>query len=132
MTMKDGNAAFGIIQSETDSELEMKGPTGAVTRHAKAGIKSRQQQPLSLMPPGLHLTIKEEELVDLIEYLASLKKKPDTFPGLISQGPVQAAATEDMAVQVRYTLTSVRAVIDHQSKAVFLQTKFTGYVPSFE
>ena len=54
----------------------MKGPTGAVTRYAKAGIKSRQQQPLSLMPPGLHLTIKEEELVDLIEYLASLKKKP--------------------------------------------------------
>ena len=76
VTMKDGNAAFGIVQSETDSELEMKGPTGAVTRHAKAGIKSRQQQPLSLMPPGLHLTIKEEELVDLIEYLASLKKKP--------------------------------------------------------
>ena len=76
VTMKDGNSAFGIIQSETDSELEMKGPTGAVTRHAKAGIKSRQQQPLSLMPPGLHLTIKEEELVDLIEYLASLKKKP--------------------------------------------------------
>ena len=62
VTMKDGNAAFGIIQSETDSELEMKGPTGAVTRYAKAGIKSRQQQPLSLMPPGLpvsytHLTL---------------------------------------------------------------------------
>ena len=73
--MKDGNAAFGIIQSETDSSWR-KGPTGAVTRHAKAGIKSRQQQPLSLMPPGLHLTIKEEELVDPIEYLASLKKKP--------------------------------------------------------
>jgi putative heme-binding domain-containing protein len=74
--MKDGNSAFGIIQSETDAELAVKGPTGAVTRHAKVGIKSRQQQPLSLMPPGLHLTIKEEELVDLIEYLASLKKKP--------------------------------------------------------
>ena len=131
VTMKDGNAAFGIIQSETDSELEMKGPTGAVTRHAKAGIKSRQQQPLSLMPP-VCTSRSRKGLVDLIEYLASLKKKPDTFQGLISQRASSGAATEDMAVQVRYTLTSVRAVIDHQSKAVFLQTKFTGHVPSFE
>ena len=76
VTMNDGNSAFGIIQSETDEELVVKGPTGAVTRHAKSGIKSRQQQPLSLMPPGLHLTIQEQDLVDLIEHLASLKKKP--------------------------------------------------------
>jgi len=33
------------------------------------------QQPISLMPPSLHLTMKESELVDLIEYLASLKKR---------------------------------------------------------
>jgi len=75
VTMKDGSVAFGIIESETDDEISVKGPTGAVTKHAKANVKSRAQQPISLMPPGLHLTMKEEELVDLIEYLASLKKK---------------------------------------------------------
>ena len=75
VTMKDGNAAFGIIESETDDEISVKGPTGAVTKHAKANIKSRAQQPVSLMPPGLHLTMKEAELVDLVEYLSSLKKK---------------------------------------------------------
>ena len=75
VTMKDGNTAFGIIESETDEEISVKGPTGAVTKHAKANIKSRAQQPISLMPPGLHLTMKEEELVDLIEYLSWLKKK---------------------------------------------------------
>ncbi len=73
--MTDGNVVFGIIQSETDEEIVVKGPTGAVTRHPKSKIKSRQQQPLSLMPPGLHLAMKESDLVDLIEYLASLKKK---------------------------------------------------------
>jgi hypothetical protein len=46
-----------------------------VTRHPKANVKSRMQQTVSLMPPGLHLTMNETELVDLIEYLASLKKK---------------------------------------------------------
>ncbi len=75
VTMNDGNSAFGIIVSETDAEISVKGPTGAVTKHAKANIKSRVQQPISLMPPGLHLTMKEDELVDLIEYLASLRKR---------------------------------------------------------
>ena len=75
VTMKDGNVAFGIIESETPGEISVKGPTGVVTRHPKANVKSRMQQTVSLMPPGLHLTMNETELVDLIEYLASLKKK---------------------------------------------------------
>jgi len=75
VTMKDGNVAFGIIQSETGEEITVKGPAGAVTKHAKAKIKSRKQQPISLMPPGLHLLMKESDLVDLVEFLASLKKK---------------------------------------------------------
>ena len=75
VTMKDGNIAFGIIESETDEEITVKGPTGTVTKHTKINVKSRAQQPISLMPPGLHLTINETELVDLIEYLASLRKK---------------------------------------------------------
>ena len=75
VTMKDGNVAFGIIESETPEEISVKGPTGVVTRHPKANLKGRMQQTVSLMPPGLHLTMNETELVDLIEYLASLKKQ---------------------------------------------------------
>ena len=67
--------AFGIIESETPVGLSVKGVTGVVTRHAISNVKGRVQQSLSLMPPGLHLTMNEEELVDLIEYLASLKKR---------------------------------------------------------
>jgi putative heme-binding domain-containing protein len=75
VTLKDGNVAFGIIVSETPREISVMGLTGVVTKHAKTNVKSRAQQPISLMPPGLHLTMKESELVDLIEYLASLKKR---------------------------------------------------------
>ena len=75
VTMKDGNVAFGIIESETPEEISVKGPTGVLTRHPKANVKGRMQQTVSLMPPGLHLTMNETELVDLIEYLASLKKQ---------------------------------------------------------
>ena len=75
LTMKDGNVAYGIIESETLEDIYVKGPTGVTTRHAKKNLKSRVQQPVSLMPPSLHLTMKESELVDLVEYLASLKKR---------------------------------------------------------
>ena len=52
VTMKDGNVAFGIIESETPGEISVKGPTGVVTRHPKANVKGRMQQTVSLMPPG--------------------------------------------------------------------------------
>ncbi len=85
--MMDGNVAFGIIESETTEEISMKGPTGVVTKHLKVKVKSRVQQAISLMPPGLHLTMNEAELVDLIEYLASLKKKWDQPGGQVISRP---------------------------------------------
>ena len=40
----------------------------------KKDIKSREKMKTSLMPAGLHLALQEQELIDLIEFLASLKK----------------------------------------------------------
>ena len=40
----------------------------------KADIAKRQKLTTSLMPVGLQLTMSTQELVDLVEYLASLKK----------------------------------------------------------
>jgi len=73
VTMKDGNVAFGIIESETPEEISVKGPTGVVTRHPKANVKSRMQQTVSLMPPGLTNSLRRDELLDLLHYLMHLK-----------------------------------------------------------
>ena len=72
--LKSGEEAYGLIVSETADELAIKNNTGVVTRYKKADVKSRQQMKLSIMPAGLVQAMKPEDLVDLIEYLGSLKK----------------------------------------------------------
>jgi putative heme-binding domain-containing protein len=72
--LKSGEEAYGLLASETADELAIKNNTGVVTRYKKSDIKSRQQMKLSIMPAGLQQAISVDELVDLIEYLGSLKK----------------------------------------------------------
>ena len=74
LELKSGEEAYGLIVSETADEIAIKNNTGLVTRHKKSDIKSRRQMKLSIMPAGLQQAMTIEELVDLIEYLSSLKK----------------------------------------------------------
>jgi putative heme-binding domain-containing protein len=74
LALKDGNEAYGMIVSETAEELAFKTAGGIVTRYPKTEIKSRVQQKLSIMPAGLQQTISRQDLIDLVEYLSSLKK----------------------------------------------------------
>jgi len=73
--LKSGEEAYGLIVSETADALAIKSSTGVVTRYKKADIKSRQQMKLSIMPAGLVQAMSPDDLVDLVEYLGSLKKK---------------------------------------------------------
>jgi putative heme-binding domain-containing protein len=74
VTLKGGDELYGLVASETADELTLKAVGGIVTRVKKAEVASRRQSRLSIMPAGLHLGLSEQELVDLVEYLASLKK----------------------------------------------------------
>ena len=73
--MKDGTSSAGIIHSESDNEITLRMAGGLRQTYPKSEILSRQKMATSLMPAGLHLALKQEELVDLVEYLASLRKK---------------------------------------------------------
>jgi putative heme-binding domain-containing protein len=72
--LKDGGEAFGLIVSESAEELAIKAQTGIVSRYRKADILKRQQMKSSLMPTGLQQAMSAQDLVDLVEYLSSLKK----------------------------------------------------------
>jgi putative heme-binding domain-containing protein len=72
--LKSGDEAYGLKASETADELAIKDTAGIVTRHKKSNVASMQQMKTSIMPSGLQQTITVQELVDLVEYLASLKK----------------------------------------------------------
>jgi putative heme-binding domain-containing protein len=75
LELKNGDEAFGLIVSETADEVALKVAGGIVTRYPKSEIIKRQKQTLSIMPAGLQQTMTKEELVDLVEYLVSLKPK---------------------------------------------------------
>lgn len=72
--LKNGDELFGLITSETSDELTVKSQTGIVTKAKKSEIARRQKLTTSLMPLGLQLTMSTQDLVDLVDFLSSLKK----------------------------------------------------------
>lgn len=74
--LKNGDEPSGILVSETAEELAVKQPTGVVLRVPKSDLASRTRQKLSIMPAGLGQILTRGELVDLVEYLTTLKAPP--------------------------------------------------------
>ena len=72
---KSGDEAYGLIVSDTAEEIAVKTQGGIVTRYKKSDVAKREQQKLSIMPAGLQQTMSTADLVDLVEYLSSLKKE---------------------------------------------------------
>jgi putative membrane-bound dehydrogenase-like protein len=73
--MRNGGSSFGILRSETEDEIVVALPGGATQRLPKNEIKQREKLPHSMMPSGLGQILGEQNLVDLVEYLASCKAK---------------------------------------------------------
>ncbi|MFT5124280.1 MAG: putative heme-binding domain-containing protein [Kiritimatiellia bacterium] len=75
ITMKNGAQFSGLVPSQTDDELSLVMIGGVKIPLKKSEITERKMMKQSLMPPGLHQAMTEAELVHLVEYLASMKKK---------------------------------------------------------
>ncbi|HEV7926438.1 MAG TPA: PVC-type heme-binding CxxCH protein [Verrucomicrobiae bacterium] len=74
ITLKSGDDLNGIVVSDTADELIIKDAKAIPTHIKKSDIVSRRQLKLSLMPAGLQQAMSTQDLVDLVEYLSSLKK----------------------------------------------------------
>ena len=69
-----GEDVYGLIVSESENELAVKNPGGVVSQFKKSEIARREKSALSLMPAGLQSAMSRQDLVDLVEFLAALKK----------------------------------------------------------
>src|SRR5260221_661593 len=74
--LKDGDVQSGVIKAETDKDITLFDASANKTVIEKSEIKDREHGKLSLMPEGLHTSLKPEEFSDLISYLESLKETP--------------------------------------------------------
>lgn len=71
--LKDGSQMTGIISSQTEDKLDLRLPGGTIISYPLKEVVSKKQMENSLMPANLQQAMSEKELVNLVEYLASLK-----------------------------------------------------------
>ncbi len=71
----DGNSISGLLVSQTPDEVQLKGVDAIVRKVAKKDIDELAKQTVSLMPADLQKTMTVEELIDVVEYIQTLKKK---------------------------------------------------------
>lgn len=74
INMKDGSTYTGIISSKTESDIDLKMP-GGTTQKIKTSDVSKTTKLNESMMPAMHQSMDKQQLADLLEYLASLKKK---------------------------------------------------------
>jgi putative membrane-bound dehydrogenase-like protein len=71
----DGNVVTGIKLSDTADEVSLRGSDALVRTLKKSEVEELVKQSISLMPADLQKTMTVEELVDVVEYSLSLKKR---------------------------------------------------------
>ena len=71
--MEDGSVAIGKILSETPEQIDLQYMSSQQSV-SKEKVTSRSKLESSLMPSNLQSSMSEKELVDLVSYLATLRK----------------------------------------------------------
>jgi putative membrane-bound dehydrogenase-like protein len=75
LRLEDGSVVNGLLVSKTPEEIVIKGED-ALNRTFKADeVEDMKKQTISIMPADLQKLMTVEELVDVVEYLTTLKKK---------------------------------------------------------
>ncbi|MBL4883859.1 MAG: c-type cytochrome, partial [Planctomycetaceae bacterium] len=71
----EGTTHSGLLISQTDDSVSIKNVDGIVKTIATDDLEDLVKQEISLMPADLQKVMTEKELVDVVEYLTTLKKK---------------------------------------------------------
>ncbi|MBM4075337.1 MAG: c-type cytochrome, partial [Planctomycetes bacterium] len=74
LALHDGTTATGIIISEDGDKITLKGNDAIVRSINKKEVDERKKNSISLMPADLTKLVTREELVDVVEYLTTLKQ----------------------------------------------------------
>jgi putative membrane-bound dehydrogenase-like protein len=69
----DGLTHSGILVSQTDTELRLKDENGIIRAIPAGSIDSLQKSDVSLMPSDIQKLLSAQELVDVVEYMSTLK-----------------------------------------------------------
>ena len=71
--MNDGNIVTGLLASKTDDMVVIKNGEGVVRNIQQSDIEEMAKSPISLMPADLYKVMTQQQMVDVVEYLTTLK-----------------------------------------------------------
>lgn len=74
LLLEDGTVLSGILVSQTDDEVQIKTAEAITKKFARDEISGMKKQTVSLMPQDLQKVLTAQNLVDVVEYLTTLKK----------------------------------------------------------
>ena len=75
VALDDGSQVSGIVISQTDEEVQLKTAEAIVRKLSRDEIVALKKQNVSLMPADLQKQLTAQDLVDIVEYLTTLKKQ---------------------------------------------------------
>lgn len=96
--LDDGRVLTGLPVEESSSELVLKTAEGKKERIPVGSIEERRLSDVSLMPEGLVANFTEEEFVDLVSFLATLRQPVSVVGQFQVQGPIPAPQGSDAPV----------------------------------
>jgi putative membrane-bound dehydrogenase-like protein len=71
--LRSGGLAMGIVRSETQDEVVLVLPGGALQKVPRTDVQQIKKLTVSMMPSGLNQALTQQDLVDLVEYLSTLR-----------------------------------------------------------
>ena len=73
----DGGVVSGGLVQDGQAEVVIRDPSNKLQTIPKARIASRQMSPVSMMPPGMTASLREDEFIDLVRFLSELGREGD-------------------------------------------------------
>jgi putative heme-binding domain-containing protein len=75
LLLEDGTVLSGILVSDTDTQVEIKTAEAIIRKVPQEEVSQMKKLTTSIMPADLQKNLTAESLVDLVEYLTTLKKQ---------------------------------------------------------
>jgi putative heme-binding domain-containing protein len=73
--LESGTVEAGLLINDTDTAITLRNDEGVDKVISRDEIEVFEKSPISLMPAGLVKQLTQQQLVDVVEYLVSLKKR---------------------------------------------------------
>lgn len=77
VVLNNGTTSTGLLVSDTPEQVSIKASDGLVRKFNKSDIDEMAKQSISLMPADLMKLMSDQDLVDVVAYMTTLKKSKE-------------------------------------------------------